>query len=562
MTFSKATWAWIALLLVAGALSPIALRVFKNWRSDQLAEQSLNAHLENPDDSDLLHRMTLKANAAHRVAPDRFKAQRTLGLLLLRSSPEQSRSFWEKATETDPAQMQQPDWLAYVQCLILCGDLQQAENILDQHLHEKAGMHGYQMSKIRLLQGRHAEALKLAEASLNHEPVDLRTLLHFASMAFQFGDTPARASASKHLLSQLESTPPPPFEAMEAIARLPGTGQSIRESCAKALRQVPAAPIETRLLLADLEIELQQSLPIENWNQLLETASPMSDEQCIQIGNWGLRHNLSTEVTRLIPKERAAVHKNLFLIRLKALSRSDQWDALLHELENRQAPLTVFWRHLLLAEAHLNQNSNAQATTHWQRAANESPVQADAQWELIRLGMRIGNDEKMNQLFAARILDGEADLVQTFLVQRLAISSNHPQMLSSLAWISSQFPQLHSWRNDWAYHALLLGVQREKAMQVASALSTEFPQKLSYHMTWAMGAVQEGRHREVLERLRHFKLDWETLPLPWRIILALALEGVGERETALHYVSDLNPDTLNPWERKLATPLIAAPSTP
>ena len=74
-----------------------------------------------------------------------------------------------------------------------------------------------------------------------------------------------------------------------------------------------------------------------------------------------------------------------------------------------------------------------------------------------------------------------------------------------------------------------------------------------------MAMVLRGEPREVLERLRHFKVDWEALAPRWRMILALA--SVGEKEQAEHYMQGIDPAGLSPYEADLVRRLMGEPAS-
>lgn len=548
--------ALVVVSMVGFGLKP-AYRGLKSWRSAQIANRAVADFLADPANPDGVASAALRARSALELDPHGFPANRALGILLTGVRPGEALLFWDRAVLARP-ELSVGDSLAYTQCLLVNREWDRAEALLSglrSEMKEDPAW-DYNMSKLRYLQGRKTEALEYSRQMMqNGGALERSQRLHGIGLAYEIGNDTDK------------------IEALESAETLVSAGEGLwellsMENLPDALRAGVSARLrggqrsfEELLTLADYEISFGVGDALDYFHGLSKHVDLQDEVRRHMLVRWCLGHGIPEQALKILPDSRALERRDAFLLHIQVLTRLQRWDQIRELLGRKDLPLESFWQYLLQAELALETGDSGNAGHLWNRARSFSDGSREHLWLLLRAGDRIGGDDRTtNRMMGDLVLSGESvDAVRSYLVDRLAGGGNYDRFLESLRSLKVRFGEQAEWVNDWAYFSIVMGRDSEEAFAEVNRIIEKDPSKLAYHMTWAMAMVIRGEPREVLERLRHFKVDWDSLDPRWRMILALALASVGEKEQAEHYMQGVDPARLSPYEGELARRLMGDP---
>ncbi len=529
---ARVGWFIVGALVIASAvglgLKP-AYRGLKSWRSAHIANGAVADYLSDPTNPDGVTSAALRARSALELDPHGFPANRALGILLTGVRPAEALYFWDRAVAVRP-DLSSGDSLAYTQCLFVNREWDRAEALLSGLGSEMKDdpAWDYNMSKLRYLQGRQSEALEYSRQMMQKGGVLERSQrLHGIGLAYEIGnesDKRVALEAAEALVSA--------GDGLWELLSMENLPDALRASVSAKLRGGPRSFEET-LTLADYEISFGVGDALDYFDGLSQHVDLQDEVRRHMLVRWCLGHDIPEQALEILPESRALERRDAFLLHIQVLTRLERWDRIRDLLGRKDLPLELFWQYLLQAELELG------------------------------TGDRIGGDDRTtNRMMGDLVLSGESvDAVRSYLLDRLARDGNFDRFLESLRTLKVRFGEQAEWVNDWAYFSIVMGRDGEEALAEVNRIIEKEPSKLAYHMTWAMAMVLRGEPREVLERLRHFKVDWESLAPRWRMILALALASVGEKEQAEHYMQGIDPAGLSPYEADLVRRLMGEPAS-
>lgn len=559
---ARVGWFIVGALVIASAvglgLKP-AYRGLKSWRSAHIANGAVADYLSDPTNPDGVTSAALRARSALELDPHGFPANRALGILLTGVRPAEALYFWDRAVAVRP-DLSSGDSLAYTQCLFVNREWDRAEALLSELGSEMKDdpAWDYNMSKLRYLQGRQSEALEYSRQMMQKGGVLERSQrLHGIGLAYEIGnesDKRVALEAAEALVSA--------GDGLWELLSMENLPDALRASVSAKLRGGPRSFEET-LTLADYEISFGVGDALDYFDGLSQHVDLQDEVRRHMLVRWCLGHDIPEQALEILPESRALERRDAFLLHIQVLTRLERWDRIRDLLGRKDLPLELFWQYLLQAELELGTGDAAKAAHLWNRARSLSDGSREQLWLLLRPGDRIGGDDRTtNRMMGDLVLSGESvDAVRSYLLDRLARDGNFDRFLESLRTLKVRFGEQAEWVNDWAYFSIVMGRDSEEALAEVNRIIEKEPSKLAYHMTWAMAMVIRGEPREVLERLRHFKVDWESLAPRWRMILALALASVGEKEQAEHYMQGIDPAGLSPYEADLVRRLMGEPAS-
>jgi len=300
--------------------------------------------------------------------------------------------------------------------------------------------------------------------------------------------------------------------------------------------------------------QVQNQIVSENEGfELLKAKTELSNEsERYMLAEWASAHGLERETAKLIDNDMGLKRKDYYLLLLRSLSRIGEWERVYALLEDSSPPLDSYWLHLLKSNYFFQQEQEARARQEWYRAKIELPTEVSAIWSLIRLGDALelfdATDDLLEQVLQRT---GSPDPVINYLGSRYLETEQFEELYRTLKRFHQRFPGHEEIANEWVYYAFLLKRDMEEAENAIEDLYDSHPERLRYHMTWALGRIQAGDYPSVLERLRHFDVNWSEVHPKWRFILALALLGVGESEQAHHYLNGIDVQALSIPEQQL-----------
>jgi tetratricopeptide (TPR) repeat protein len=545
----------IACLILSGLATPYAWRAFKAYRSDSIAASVLREYLSPASDTSKLSDWVQRGRSAWWLGPERWHSNRSMGYLLSLHAPAQAVDFWEKALSSHPEKANSDDWLAYVQVLLILNRGEDAQAIIEQHGLQSDRSGAYNLSKALLLQGKTTEALHWARIAAHYPEPELRHLHHHAGLALHFGDAETKDGAIRLLKEGLESQLEASHTLLSDVIGLQELPLPVRKRAAALLLQ-QEIPLADRLpaatVMAQTSIMPEETL----WEWLLSACDREDAAAVAALGRWMLQQGRPAQTLDLIPERLASGNRDLFLLHLQALYHSGERDRVRLLLQRADVPLPDQWKHWILSQTLKEAGETDAARSSWLRAARDAPHNPDLSWALVQGCGGLGLEERANSMLLDLVIRGQEEKVRLFLVKRFTQDGDLARYVASLKSLSQQFRNSPEWTNDWAWHTLLLGRDREEALEAIEHQLSLHPGKLALHMTWALDSVKRQDPRPVLERLRHFKVDWESMPPRWRWILAVALMQVGEEQQARHYAKGISAASLTPEEQLLAPEIL------
>lgn len=554
-------WIVLALMLMGGGLFGLkpAYRGLKAWRANQIAKDVVATYLSAPKDQEAVTDAALRARSALVLNPDGFAPNRALGILLTGVRPSEALGFWDRALAASP-DLSRDDALVYTQCLLVNREWDRAEAVLTGLAEESPDdpVLDYNMSKLRYLQGRRSDALEHSRKMMRMDAeLSAAQRLHGIGLAYEVGnesDQSLARAAVERLLMQ--------GEGLWELLSMEVLPVSLRTAVGAKLRDGHRS-FEEMLTLADYGISLGVESPGHYFEGLSSHPDMQDETRRHMLVRWCLRHGIPEQGLEVIPEPKALERRDAFLLHIQLLTRLKQWDRIRELISRDNLPLESFWQYLLHAELEFETGDLAKANHLWNRARSVSVEGREQLWLLLRSGDKIGGEDRTtNRIMGDLVFSGESvDAIRSYLVDRLAVDRDYGRFLESLRSLKTRFSEQPEWVNDWAYYSIIMGKDSDEALAEVNQLIEGEPSKLAYHMTWAMAMVMRGEPREVLERLRHFKVDWDSLAPRWRMILALALASVDEKEQAAHYMQGVDPAQLSPYEGDLVQRLMGDASS-
>ena len=477
-----------------------------------------------------------------------------MGTILTPARPDLAKKFWEKALSSrDSHLLTLDDQMAYVQCMFVNAEHQKALELLDllNSQHPKNGEILYNLTKASLMLGDREKALRYSREMVQQTMPPIAGKLLYLRLCMESPDPATRGEGEDFLAQFLSKDDSIEKEVLWSLAEIPNFERSSMQELKNRLSKL-STTFKAQLQLATWEVESALLSSEEAYSDLSSIVEPTNFEACAMLADWCNLHHLPLQALEWMPKERAMQNINWLLTRIKSLGQVAQWKEVVALISEKDCPLEIFWKHLLLAEAYSAMGQLEIASHNWHRAKAAVDNSPALQWVLIPTGEKLGLDQECNQLLFQMVSTGiDPTRISAYFFERAVRRNDYaplPDLLNQLREVAPLNPDI---QNDWAYFTLLFTPDHSEAKEMAETLCEEHPGVLRYHMTWALGKIQEGKPKEVLGRFQQFQVDWETLHPRWRLILALALAGAGEKEQGAHYLTRLDLRELNPKEQEL-----------
>ena len=240
--------------------------------------------------------------------------------------------------------------------------------------------------------------------------------------------------------------------------------------------------------------------------------------------------------------------------RLDALFGDQAWvqlEALLQE--GADQPLSGLMRRLFLYRL-ATAKGNASVQGEREALLREAPT-ADSHEVLFAAG----NLEQVRDLDSALVLfrqlkdrDGVAAAARQGIVRCLnSFPDRVNELIASLESLLNQEPDLTEAKGDLAYLRLMEGSPKPEDFETLQSLARDFPQYLSYRSGAALAYLKQGLPAMAIKAYEGAGVDWENVPVSWRLVRAAVLVAAGHRDQALPLVSGIDPARLRPGERML-----------
>ena len=533
---------------------PIYLK-FKDVRAGQLANQALESYLTAPSDSEVIRMSLDKAQSALFLSSINYEANRTLATIMVFSNPVVSLKYWEQSRVlwTSKDAIDALDQLHYVQSLILNSRLPKALEVLKsiQTNEELQADVLYNLVKVSYLMGDKSIAIDYGREMIANRHTPIGRHLFFADMCLVSQDEEIRKEGEKHVRFLLLNEDLMDDSVLWQMTQLTNLSPKLSQQLESTLND-RITDFEERISLMNYRVA-NGIITQENALGELMKALDRSDQLAvIRLAEWCNINGFSDEVIELMNLDLALKRKDWFVMYIKNLGLINEWERIILILTKEDCPIETFLSDILKCEAYYSNGDNIKAINSWYRAKLSSHPVANDLWLLVRIGDKMELEQDTEKMLRELVIVGEnPERVLGYVASREMSKGNFDEFYRLLSGFKELYNNVGSIVNDWAYYSILMDRDYDGAMFEIQKLIDQNPKQLRYHMTWALGQIKKAQYREVLARFQHFDLDWMELHPKWRLILALALAGVGEYEQGQAYLEDVDMQSFNSYELEL-----------
>lgn len=563
------------MLILLRIASPPVSRAVKTWQARRLAAEA-SALIEQQDWTAAAR----KIDAALRLRPAEPLVWQANARLLSRIGGHGALAleWWKQIAQTRPLSLE--DRRDYAAAALSANELELASSQMDIVFAQKAAL----LPKDFLLAGQLAAlrdqktlALDYANRISGDPRSGPRELLSATLLVFYAANpgSPAYSDACQRLV-KLARDPANPLslEALTLLARQPGTNESTgthapafpvtlpetmtslisRQEIAERLDSNPRARPYHRMLALEVKARGEPARADQYITQAVERFGHGDDETLAALGDWlYARHQFET-MLKLLPFERSARTRELFLERLDALGSLGRYAEMKDMLLAEQSVIDQALQHMFLAVARGKLGETVGSANEWERALgfarspqalaiiaayaeNNSALEIADQAHLRTIDKQPG----LRSPYAARMRLAEA-MGRTANAQEIA------------ARIIQLWPDDVSTRIHEIYLRLLLGISEEETKAAQEEAANLVARNLldgKARETLALAYLKQGKNASALE-----VLPQPGPGVPPSPVLAAAWAANGWQDKAREEAQKLATTKLLPEESALIAPLL------
>lgn len=544
---NRMKWGWLlALLGTLGVLLSASVFYFgkpayKKWQSDRLLTQGREAYaagniraaflacqsacLKNPDNQEAVEMMVeisqmlpaaYQMSWAHRwvqMQPESVAARMNLARRL--ASQGAMDQAWQQLSAI-------PDW-----------------NRPDPAFHALAGT-------LALARDDLDTARKHGKIALDLDPDNPVLHLNYIVTLHEDGNILQQAEAIERL-QQLEANPETRQAALRAHISMKQNLFQYSDAIALCRTLVTEYPdsLEDRLVFIDLLKKARDTQWISELSRLRSTVEQSDTPQpMIGVAQWLQKQNMHSElITWLQSSPRTTQNLTLERILAEGLMAEEQWSKLVERFSNRSWGLQDVFREVILARAHRERGSSAQADGHWLRARRmslDNPI----------LGEGLTRYMKSWSLWQAERIELMWELVNQPLVALSVLESleAHYQENGDARglWRTGRErmridPDNELQANNYAMYCLLLQQNEQEGQAIAQRLYRKYPDKEIPISTYSFALFRQGKAGEALSTFQKIPAPLRRTPIfSGYYGLYLAEAGENPEESASLLRSRLN----------------------
>jgi tetratricopeptide (TPR) repeat protein len=524
----------IALLLfaVVGVVAARPARHFiKGWQARRHAERAF-VFIEQEKWREARH----EATAAYRLSPNEPQALRAVARLLSRVNQPGAFEFWKKLEAIQP--LTRADLREEATAALKTNDLTVADDAVQDLLkneREKPSAADWLLAAdVAGRKHRYDKASQFAEKTLAEPGLTRRE----EYQAVFILETVARDGGARfvrdakqiddRMASLARGTDDVALDALLVLAQfVAGTSPEANtpnpipvDELIRRINDHPLAGISHKLLAADLEIRQHGDQRAQIEEREIERWKNSNDKDLAVLAAWFGRHGRYQRALDLIPVERAAKSRELFVQNLDTLGAIGRWAEVKQLLESDRFPLEPFMQKMYLARCNSQLGEKSAAENNWKRALESAAgdpgklialadyAEKNAIIEVAGLAYEEAAAEAPNLWIAQQgrlrlaQISGDTKRIHTVLANMLGLRPNDPAV-----------------QNEEAYTRLLL-----LTGGTASVPSTSKKDDT---------AVVPPNEIQSIEALARKLLEAEPDSLPHRTLLALALLKENRPQDAL-----------------------------
>ena len=571
-------WAVAAIILTSGAIAaPHAFRAIQGWQARRLADQSLLLI-----DQQNWEEAAKKLQGASRIRNSEPAIWHAYARLLSRTGQgEFAVEWWRKIAREHELSLD--DHRDYAAAAISARELTVASRQIDLLFTQKEEPTVGDLTlagELATFRGYNATALTHAEKILQDPRADSREILSGIVLIFlnTTPESPSYSLARERLLKIARDETDP--ASTQALALLAGRQDPARpvvavsidisgtaippNEIADLLEKNPNSRPFHKMLALELRARAEPNREDELVAQAVHKFGGGDDETLIALGDWLSSRSRFDSLLQIVPLERAARRRELFVQRVKALAALGRFEELKEMLLQEQPVLAQALQHMYLAVVRSNLGESTASMNEWGRALEK----AETAQELVGLADYAEKHSALDIAEAAyaQLIAKQPDLRSAY-TSRLRLAEARgatTQAHAFAAEIVQIWPEDPVARMHEVYLRLLLGAsaaEAKEAEQESDILAQHNPWSLGARMTLALARLKQNKRAEALAAVSGSESEKssETIPL---VVRAAALAANGWNDRARAEAHKLTTVSLLPEERALIAPILKTPDNP
>ncbi|MGH8100086.1 MAG: hypothetical protein ACREIW_02225, partial [Chthoniobacterales bacterium] len=557
-----------------------------------------------------------EASAAYQLAPTEPQALRAVARFLSRIHQSEALDFWKQLEERQP--LTREDRRDEIAAALSVGDLSAAQFALEELLAREdsppSATDWLLAAQVAQQDSETARARELTKKVLDDLHADERDQYQAALLMLALSSTEnaeadsveagwahleklakgktKTALASLVILAQraLSDTPstidhqpsvaPKSGESGPVRRRLAEGGSTIAELI-RALESHPLAKTAHKLLALDLQMHAHPaqrdaliSRGIANWKNA-DTAS------LVALATWLDDKGEYQRQLDAIPAEKALRSRDLFLLRLDALSALGRWTEIKQLLESEHFPLDQVAERMYVARCNAQLGEKTASENNWKRALEAAGDDSGKLMTLAEYAQRNGANAIAEVAYASAA--NASPKLRAAWQGRLRIaqaSGDTRKMHDVLTDMLAIWPNDRSIQNDEAYIRLLLlfsnsrndeaaafaglrrgrqisnGERMKQIEELAEKLVEQNPHSLPHRSLLALARLRENRAAEALEAYTNIHVAPNALTPSALAVHAAVLAANDRTEDARAEAGQIKIDSLLPEEKVLIQNLL------
>lgn len=476
---------------------------------------------------------------------------RTAAIVYGLIDPPRAVAFWKEAYELSG---ERSDLVSTVRSAVVAREFDTAEEFIGElkALGPPFGEVLFQEARLRLLQGRVAEAIVVARRSLKEDGAPDDAPFLFIQLTQYAQDPAVRAEGIEYLRNLARSPDAIGLRALRSMGDFPENTPEELLEVINALRAHPEYSREDLLYALKLEMRLPDASAKANLRKA-ETLFDADDAgELTEFGRWlNLQHRYGQTI-EIISEKEALTRKDLFLVWADALAALNQWDTIERVLADPRVPLDRYLLLLFRARVYLETGQRDRADFAWSRAVLQVANDPEKLWFLENYARKLGLFdqarealERLTQLPSARRKAFER------LVQLEQREGSVRTLRDTLKRMNVAYPRDLSVKNDLAYANLLLNENITQSVEAAEELVNDGSPYLANRVTLALAYYRMGQPARALEVLEPLEVDWSQARSGFRAVYAAILRANGRGADANALLVDLDLPSLLKEEQDL-----------
>jgi tetratricopeptide (TPR) repeat protein len=549
------TLVWVVLALVlAGAI----FFAYRRVQPERLATKA-RTYLERDDHAGAM----LTAQRALQLDPLNLSAMRVMAEYYEHQGADTAQEWRQKIAQLNPGSA--TDILAWARVALEFGDMDSAREALERvperdrtsaEYHARTGL-------LMLMTDDSAKAREHLNIALKLAPKNEEYLLYFAQAHLQDSDDSTKAVQLLEKLARGSTVSLPARRALiDHLIQLADFSSALGH--AKEVAANPAADFGDRLLYVEL---LQRNGSPDFRDQLSKIQQEARDEgeESYELLTWMIEHGLTADALQWVSSLPADVKADpgVNSAIAKAYVNIENWDAL------TQLTKSADWKHLealrlaYRARAAQEKGDDTAFRADWNAAITAAIKEGRSLLELHNLVESWGWTQGLRELWWAAAEHSSHPDWALAKLNDIYFSEGDTEGLRRVAGrMLERNSSDRNATNNFAICSLLLGLDLQRASDLARDLYQSDPTNAVFASTYAYALHMQGRPGEALQLMN--SLPKEQLEQPEiAAYYGLFLATNGETERARHFLSIAKQAELLPEEKKLliAAEGLASPNT-